>query len=159
MSDIDISNLTVREGLVAHKNTSVPQLIQVSIWTADINSGVAQLEWYTVTNDGCSLVDEDPIVTAQVIYGRSNDWLSSWAPRLHLIQERIEALSSLADKGGANRFSHNMVYLLFATNLVDYADKYRGMQSVVFHNLEAYAEITIKRATAGVPGLCHPFHR
>ncbi|KAL2139756.1 hypothetical protein VTI28DRAFT_4708 [Corynascus sepedonium] len=38
VSDIDISDLTVREGLVAHKNTNVPQLIQVSIWTADINS-------------------------------------------------------------------------------------------------------------------------
>jgi monodictyphenone polyketide synthase len=143
--------------LVAQKNTNVPQLIQVSIATADIDSGVAQLEWHTMTNDGCSLVDEEPIVTAQVLYGRSENWLSSWSPLQHLIQGRIEALSRLADEGVASRFSHNMAYLLFAANLVDYADKYRGMQSVVLHGLEAYAEVTIKQGHGGGVWTVPPF--
>jgi monodictyphenone polyketide synthase len=155
--DINISNLVVREGLVAQKNTNAPQLIQVSITTADINSGVAQLEWHTVTNDGCWLACEEPIVTAQVIYGRSDDWLSSWAPMLHLIQGRVETLSRLADEGVANRFSHNMAYLLFAANLVDYADKYRGMQSVVMHGLEAYADVTIQAGHNGGVWTVPPF--
>lgn len=147
----------MREGLVAQKNTNVPQLIQVSIATADIDSGVAQLEWHNVTNDGRSLVDEEPIVTAQVLYGRSKDWLSSWSPLQHFIQGRIEALSRLADEGVASRFSHNMAYLLFAANLVDYADKYRGMQSVVLHELEAYAEVTIKEGHTGGVWTVPPF--
>ncbi|KAK3291290.1 putative polyketide synthase [Chaetomium fimeti] len=157
MADINISNLVVREGLVAQNNTNVPQLIQVSIATTDIESGVAQLEWHTVTNDGRSLVDEEPIVTAQVVYRHSADWLSSWSPLQHLIQGRIEALSRLADEGVANRFSHNMAYLLFAANLVDYADKYRGMQSVVLNGLEAYAEVTIKEGHAGGVWTVPPF--
>lgn len=147
----------MREGLVAQKNTNVPQLIQVSIATADIDSGVAQLEWHNVTNDGRSLVDEEPIVTAQVLYGRSKDWLSSWSPLQHFIQGRIEALSRLADEGVASRFSHNMAYLLFAANLVDYADKYRGMQSAVLHGLEAYAEVTIKEGHTGGVWTVPPF--
>lgn len=144
VADMNIVDLVVREGLVAQKNTKVPQLIQVSIATTDISTGVAHLEWHSVTNDGCSLVDDEPIITARIIYGNSEDWLSSWSPTLHFVQSRIEALSRLADEGVANRLSHKMAYMLFAKNLVDYADKYRGMQSVVMHGLEAYAEVTIK---------------
>jgi monodictyphenone polyketide synthase len=157
VTDMDISNLVVREGLVAQKNTSVPQLIQVTISTADMDSGVAQLEWHTVTNDGCSLVDEEPIVTAQVIYGRSDSWLSSWTPMAHFIQGRVEALSRLADEGVASRFSHKMAYLLFAANLVDYAEKYRGMQSVVLDGLEAFADVTIKAGHEGGVWTVPPF--
>lgn len=43
-----------------------------------------------------------------------------------------------------------MAYLLFASSLVDYAPKYRGMQSVVMHELEAFADITITTEKSGV---------
>ncbi|KAH6640304.1 putative polyketide synthase [Chaetomium tenue] len=157
VADINVGKLVVREGLVAQKNTKVPQLIQVSITTPDIDSGVAQMEWHLVTNDGLSLVEEEPFVTAQIGYGRGGDWLSSWSPLQHLIQGRIEELSRLAVTGVANRFSHNMAYLLFANNLVDYAEKYRGMQSVVLHGLEAYAEITIPDGHEGGVWTVPPF--
>ncbi|KAK4234621.1 polyketide synthase [Achaetomium macrosporum] len=142
-ADIGISNLVVREGLVAQKNTTVPQLIQITVTTADIDSGSAHLEWHNLAPDGHSLIDEEPIVTAQVIYGSASSWLASWVPMAHLVQSRIETLSKLADEGTATRFSHGMAYQLFANNLVDYAAKYRGMQSVVLHGLEAYADVTL----------------
>lgn len=154
---MNISNLVVREGLVAQKNTNVPQLIQVSISTPDIDSGVAQLEWHSIANDGVSLVEEEPIVTAQILYGKSADWLSGWAPMAHLVQGRVDALAELAEKGVANRLSHNMAYTMFAHNLVDYADKYRGMQSVVMHGLEAFADITIKAGDKGGVWTVPPF--
>jgi monodictyphenone polyketide synthase len=83
-------------------------------------------------------------VTAQVVYGSAKTWLSSWVPFLHFVQGRIKTLSQLADDGLANRLSHSMVYSLFADKLVDYAEKYRGMRSVVLHELEAFADVTIK---------------
>ena len=83
-------------------------------------------------------------MTAQVVYGSAKTWLSSWVPFLHFVQGRIKTLSQLADDGLANRLSHNMVYSLFADKLVDYAEKYRGMRSVVLHGLEAFADVTIK---------------
>lgn len=119
---MNIANLVVREGLVAQKKTTVPQLIQVSITTADIDSGIANLEWHNLTNDGKSLVegdDAEPTVTAQVLFGHAGDHLSSWVPTRHLVQSRIDALAQLADAGVANRFSHGMAYILFANNLVD----------------------------------------
>ena len=67
----------------------------------------------------------------------------------HLIQSRVEALERLAEEGTANRLSHNMAYLLFANNLVDYDVKYRGMQSVILNGLEAVADITLSTQKGG----------
>lgn len=144
--DIDIANLVVTKGLVAQKNTKIPQVIQISVTTTDIGSGVADITWQNVHSDGS--VDES-FATANLHYGNPAYWLRSWIPTTHLIQGRIEALEALAERGIANRFSRNMAYRLFANNLVDYADKYRGMQSVVLHELEAFADIVLTTEKAG----------
>lgn len=67
----------------------------------------------------------------------------------HLVQGRIESLERLAKVGTASRFSHSMAYTLFANNLVDYADKYRGMQAVVMNEFEAFADVTLKQVQSG----------
>jgi monodictyphenone polyketide synthase len=143
---MDIANLEVLKGLVANSNPNTPQLIQVSATTADITSNVAQLTWYNVHANGS--IDE-PFATATLIYGTPETWLSSWAPLAHLVQSRVEQLEQLAKSGEASRFSHNMAYLLFANNLVDYHEKYRGMQSVVLYGLEAFAEVTLTTQKGG----------
>ena len=43
-----------------------------------------------------------------------------------------------------------MAYLLFASSLVDYGHKYRGMQSVVMHELEAFADVRLTTENGGV---------
>lgn len=91
----------------------------------------------------------EPFATANIFYGNSNQWLDSWIPVTHLVQGRIEALERLAAEGVANRFSRTMAYTLFASNLVDYADKYRGMQSVVLHQLEAFADVKLTEEKSG----------
>ena len=68
----------------------------------------------------------------------------------HLVHDRIESLERLATEGKANRFSGKMAYTLFASNLVDYAEKYRGMQSVVMHELEGYADVQLTTKESGV---------
>lgn len=141
-----MANLEVSKGLVAQKNTKVPQYIQVSLTTADIHSGVAVLKWYNVQNNGTIA---EPFATANLFFGSSNQWLDSWIPVTHLIQGRIETLEKLAAEGVANRFSRTMAYTLFASNLVDYADKYRGMQSVVLHQLEAFADVKLTEEKSG----------
>ncbi|KAK3680667.1 polyketide synthase [Podospora appendiculata] len=150
--DMDIANLVVVEGLVAQKNTSVPQLIQITITTPDITASPCTIEWHTLTNDGLSLSSPDPIATAQLHLTPAATSLSSWSPTLHLLQSRIAALTSLANAGVASRLSHAMAYTLFAANLVDYAPKYRGMQSVILHDLEAFAHVTLPTAAAAAAG-------
>ena len=143
---MNILNLEVLKGLVANKNTKVPQVIQVSATTADIHSNVVDLMWANVRSNG---VVDDPFASANICYGDSTQWLASWNPITHLIQGRIDTLERLAEEGIANRFSHSMAYRLFANHLVDYADKYRGMQSVVLHEFEAFADITLTTEKGG----------
>ena len=138
--------MEVTKGLVANNSTDTPQLIQVSVETADIHSNTAELKWYNVHPNGT--VDET-FATATLFYGDAAEWLASWGPTTHLIQGRIQDLERLAQSGVANRFTHNMAYLLFANNLVDYATKYRGMQSVVLYGLEAFADIVLSTEKGG----------
>lgn len=145
---MDITNLVVIQGLVAKSNTTTPQLFRVTATTADIHSGVS-LTWQTIDNNADSPLNP-PFATATLHYGSASAWLASWAPLAHLIHSRIESLSRLAADGTASRFSRNMAYTLFASNLVDYADKYRGMQTVVLHGLEGYADMQLTTSESGV---------
>lgn len=144
--DINIADLVVVKGLIAQNNTKAPQLIRVTATTTDINTAVASFAWQTLHNDGSI---SDPFATCSALYGDAKEWLSSWSPLAHLVQGRIESLEHLAAQGVANRFSHSMAYALFAHNLVDYADRYRGMQSVVMSGFEAYADVTLKQIPEG----------
>lgn len=144
--DINIANLEVTKGLVAQNNTKTPQLIRVTVTTTDIKTAVADLVWQNVHGDGSA---SDPFATCRIFYGEAKEWLSSWSPLAHLIQGRIESLERLTADGIANRFSHSMAYTLFANNLVDYANKYRGMQAVVMNEFEAFADITLKQVQGG----------
>jgi monodictyphenone polyketide synthase len=142
---MNITNLDVRKGLVANKNPESQQLIQVAA-TSHIDTNRAELTWFNVQAGGTL---DEPFATATLLYGDSEEWLASWVPITHLIQGRIEDLERLAISGTANRFNHAMAYLLFAKSLVNYANKYRGMQSVVLHEYEAFADIELSSERGG----------
>jgi monodictyphenone polyketide synthase len=152
---MNMADLVVTSGLIAHKGpTTVPQLIQVTAQTEDIETGVLDLTWQRVANDGTA---DEPFATAKLIFGDSQAWLASWSPMAHLVQHRIEMLEQMAAKGQANRLSRNMAYTLFADKLVDYADKYRGMQSVVIDGLEAFAEVQLTTKDSGAKFMVPPY--
>ncbi|OKL55335.1 hypothetical protein UA08_09374 [Talaromyces atroroseus] len=144
---ISISNLAVTKGLIAQTNKKVPQLFRVTAITADVGSGVVDLTWQNVDTDGNV---DDPFATANIHFGDVSDWLSSWAPIAHLVQSRIETLEQLAAQGQASRFTRNMAYTLFGSKLVTYADKYRGMQSVIMQGLEGFADVQLTTKESGV---------
>lgn len=146
---MDIKDLEVRRGLVAKSKADSKQLIQVSIKTSDWDTSRADLVWYNVQDDGTLAQDEEPFATATLVYGSSKEWLDGWIPASHLVQGRIQELERLAESGIANRLNRNMAYLLFANNLVEYADKYRGMRSVVLNELEAYADVVLSTEKGG----------
>ncbi|KAI0434440.1 putative polyketide synthase [Xylaria sp. FL1042] len=158
--NMNMANLEVVKGLVCNNKTDKPQLIQVSATTPNVESNYARLEWFNVRPDGTR---DDPFASASVFFEDANEWLNSWIPATHLIQGRIQELERLAESGIANRFTRNMAYLLFANNLVDYADKYRGMHSVVLHGLEAFADVVLTTEQGGtwtvpphfIDSVCH----
>lgn len=143
---MNITDLEVTKGLVAQRNTKAPQYFRVTATTADINAAGADLIWQNFANDGTV---SEPFASCRVVYGSADTWLSSWSPLAHLVQGRIETLERLAAEGIANRFSHKMAYTLFSSSLVDYDDKYRGMQAVVMNEFEAFADVTLKDVQGG----------
>ncbi|KAF2723085.1 putative polyketide synthase [Polychaeton citri CBS 116435] len=145
--NMNIANLVVTKGLVAQNSNKTPQLFRVTATTGNIQSGTVDLTWQNVDNDGNI---QEPFATANIFYGNAVGWLSSWTSIAHLIHGRIETLERLATEGKASRFSRNMAYTLFGSNLVDYADKYRGMQSIVMHELEAFADVQLTTKESGV---------
>ena len=144
---LDIARLHVERGLVAQSDTKTPQLIRVTAATQDIVNGCIDLTWENIAVTGA--VVGDAFATAQLILGKAEDWLASWEPLHHLIAGRIEALDQLASEGKASRLTGNMAYTLFASNLVDYAEKYRGMQRVTLSDYEAYADVQLTTQESG----------
>ncbi|KAK2024180.1 hypothetical protein LX32DRAFT_706147 [Colletotrichum zoysiae] len=124
--NLNIANMKVAKGLVAQANTSQPQLIA---------NGATEPE---------------PFVTTTVLSGDANEYLRSWVPVTHLVESRIEILQDMARKGQATQFSRKMAYSLFASSLVDYAEKYRGMLSVVMHGFEAFADVQLTTEKGGI---------
>ncbi|KAG6001227.1 Type I Iterative PKS [Claviceps maximensis] len=145
----NIKDLVVTKGLVAKRDKTSPQLLRVTAQVTDIRSHGVSLTWQNVDNDGITVEDE-AFATATMTLGNADEWLSSWSPMAHLVHSRIETLERLVADGTANRFSRAMAYGLFAKNLVDYADKYRGMQSVVMHGLEGFANVRLTDKESGV---------
>ncbi|EME79056.1 uncharacterized protein MYCFIDRAFT_34361 [Pseudocercospora fijiensis CIRAD86] len=139
---MNMTDLLVTKGLVAQNKTKYPQEFRVTAATPDITSGQIMMSWQNVD-------DNEPFATATLILGDANDWLSSWESMSHLICSRIDSLERMAAEGKASRFTRNMAYTLFASNLVDYADKYRGMQSVVMSGLEAFADVELTTKESG----------
>ncbi|KAI1371168.1 ketoacyl-synt-domain-containing protein [Hypoxylon crocopeplum] len=144
--DMNIANLVVTKGLVANKNTKIPQNIHVSIESVPDQPNVANLHWHNVVSDG---LIEEAFATANIIYGDADEWHTSWASITHLVQGRMEAIERMAQEGVATRFSNSMAYLSFAKSLVDYAPKYRGMQSVILNGFEGVAEVTLATEMGG----------
>lgn len=143
---MDVQDLLVEKGLVANQDLNSTKLIRVSATTKDISTGIVELEWFNVHPNGDV---EDRFASAILRYGSASDWLASWAPLSHLIESRIDTLENLVETGAANRFSRSMAYTLFAKNLVNYADKYRGMQSVVLSGFEGFADVTLTTKDEG----------
>ena len=126
-------------GQVAQKDKSKPQLLQLEA-SIDMSTQSMTFEWFNVNSEGIRA--SDAFARATVEFEDPAPWKVEWERVSHFVLGRIESLTQMAVEGTANMLSRNMAYTLFK-NVVDYADKYRGMQSVVLHNYEAFADIEL----------------
>ncbi|PVH97524.1 hypothetical protein DM02DRAFT_684837 [Periconia macrospinosa] len=119
------------KGFVAQgKNTKLRPLLRVTAFTSDISSGVVDVAWQNVENEGNTHEPRRPSTESRPNGSRPGVQLLTfskvaWRPS-----------SIYVAQGKASRFSHNTAYTIFANNLVDYGPKHRGMQSAVIHELE-----------------------
>lgn len=136
---MNVSNLDVLHAQVAKSDTCSAQLLEVHA-NIDLLTQATTIRWYNVSEDGVRA--EEAYASAMVCYEDPSAWQTEWDRMTHLVHGRIEALSRMAADGTANKLSKNMAYTLFK-NVVDYADRYRGMESVTLNEYEAYADVTL----------------
>lgn len=67
----------------------------------------------------------------------------------HLITGRIDTFDHMAKERTANKLSRNMAYTFWVSTLVEYAEKYRSMQSIAMHDIGAYADVTLSTEKGG----------
>jgi iterative type I PKS product template protein len=136
--DINIGGMENPNALLL-KNIKEPQTqIMKSYIKVDLKAKKADFKITTfngkkdVTHAECVIKFED-----------SEAWKAEWARNSYLIQSRMDLLKHKMENGEADKCSRKMAYKLF-TALVDYADPFQGMQSVIFDGSEFEATSTIK---------------
>ncbi|KAI9649717.1 hypothetical protein NHQ30_002298 [Ciborinia camelliae] len=122
---MNISNMDVLHAQVISDSLNTSHLIKIEA-ELDIVSRRTFVRWYSLS----SSEPTKSFATCTVEYEDPTSWAQEWAHMTHLIQDRVDELTRLAHMVVANSINRNMAYTLFK-NVVDYADKYRGMHSVI----------------------------
>ena len=71
--------------------------------------------------------------SCDVQFGKNNERKAEFSRSLHLVNKRVDALTSSAIAGLNHRLQRPVIYKLFA-NLVGYDEKYRGLEEVYLDN-------------------------
>lgn len=135
---MNVRNLEVLHAQVARKSKKSSQPLEIEA-RLDLENHHMSLKWFEVSTD---TGETRSFASAVVTYEDPLKWRSEWDRVGHLILGRIESLKQLAAQGQASQLSKNMAYTLFK-NVVDYSDRYRGIENVVLYEHEAYADIKL----------------
>lgn len=140
---MNLADVVVLHGQVAKKAKGTTQLLLLEA-ELDLAAQYMSLAWSNATNDGQKATG-GPFATGAIRFEDPAAWRREWSRVQHLVQGRIDALSAAGD---ANRLSRNMAYTLFK-NVVDYAPRYRGMETVVLRGHEAFADVALDPESHG----------
>lgn len=136
---MNVSDMLVEHAQIVQPDRSGAQLLQIEA-QLDLDDMTTAVQWYNVDASGTRT--EEPYATATVRYEDAEEWASEFARMSWLVDSRVDALTAMVPSGSASRLGRDLAYTLFK-NVVDYTDKYRGMHSVVLHDLEAYADVML----------------
>jgi len=131
--------MTVDKPLIAHSQPTSKQLFRVSV-NADWISQTAQVQLYTVTDEGKKLADHAKCI---IRFVENNTWQKKWKRNEYLIQARIDRLHIGVEDGQSHRIKRGMAYKLFGA-LVEYDQKYRGMEEVILDSAAYEATSRVK---------------
>jgi iterative type I PKS product template protein len=156
---VNVGNMETHKPLVLNLEGSSPsQLVQIEA-NLDFTKGRGVINYRTVTPDG-KLVDQ---AKCDVTYEDSAAWTSEWERRKFLVQTRVDMLK--AGGKGIHQIQRGLAYKLFSA-LVQYDDKFRGMEEVIMHSdgLEATSKVVFQATSKDgnfflspyfIDSLCH----
>lgn len=136
---VNVGNMETHKPLVLNLEGATPsQLVQIEA-KLDFTKGRGVINYRTVAPDG-KLIDQ---AKCDVTYEDSAAWTSEWERRKFLVQTRVDMLK--AGGKGIHQIQRGLVYKLFAA-LVQYDDKFRGMEEVIMHSegLEATSKVVFQ---------------
>ncbi|KAF8428551.1 conidial pigment polyketide synthase PksP/Alb1 [Tirmania nivea] len=136
---MDISKMVVDKPLIARSQSTCRQLLRVSA-NADWISQTAQVQFYSVTEERKKLTDHAKCI---IKFVENNTWLKKWKRNEYLIQARIDRLHSGVEGGQSHKIKRGMAYKLFSA-LVEYDQKYRGMEEVTLDSAAYEATAKVK---------------
>lgn len=141
---MNVVDMEILHAQVISPDASTPHLIRAKAeCQLSGSSAVTEITWYHTKGTEKDATDE-AFASCKVLYEDPKEWQREWSRVAHLVRSRVDELDRLAAEGrdGTNRLSRNMAYTLFR-NVVDYADSYRGMQSVVLRDFEAVSDVAL----------------
>lgn len=144
---MNVQNVVILEGQVA-KSTKGGGVQLLQLEAALDAAGLSMpIRLYNASDDGTRAAE--PYGSCCVTFEDPAAWRREWRGTEHLVLGQIESLEARAAQGKANKITRNMAYTLFK-NVVDYAERYRGMRSVIIHGYEASAEVTLSEDEGGI---------
>ncbi|KAH0558765.1 Type I Iterative PKS, partial [Trichoglossum hirsutum] len=151
----NVRNMEVFKPYIAKPTPGgAPQLLQVSA-TADLaSSNTADLVFTSFAPNGSTIEHARCIVE----FGDSEAWLAEWDRSAFLVQTRVDMLKDRMQRGDAHKILRGMAYKLFAA-LVDYDQKFRGMEEVILDSsqLEATSKVSFQTTEKDGNFFCSPY--
>lgn len=141
---MDVRDMTVHKPLLIQPGDT-KQIIRVQA-RKDATADAVEVRFSS--QDGQAVHDHANCI---VLLGDGKQWASEWNRNAYLIQSRIDHLVSASSRGEIHRILRPMVYKLFAA-LVDYDDKYQGMEEVYMDSKYFEATANIKFRTTDNDG-------
>jgi asperthecin polyketide synthase len=142
---MNVTELQVLHAQVISDAVGATHLIKI-IADIDLSTTLAtKISWFSLGSDH----PEEAFAECVVRYEDPTVWQQEWRRLTHLIHGRAQELSRLVGEGEGTRADRRMAYTLFR-NVVDYTDKYQGIQSVVLNGFEAVAEVKLAPEEHGV---------
>ncbi|KAL4965635.1 non-reducing polyketide synthase nscA [Aspergillus stella-maris] len=145
---LNVGELEVLHATVANpaKNVTQPLYLDAHL---DLSTQRMSLAWFNVDPATGERASESYASGSVRFESDVEKWNTEWDRMTHLVLGRIEALERMATERKASTLSKSLAYALFK-NVVDYADRYRGMERVIINDYEACADITLIPERHGV---------
>ena len=133
--------------IVSTTRTNEAHVLQIAA-AANLLTGKVEVHYSSI-----NAADREKISHAHCIveYGDVSEWTSQWARNAYLIQSRIKSLETGLQGGDVQKISRGMAYKLFSA-LVQYDDKYRGMEEVLLHSSQHEAVAKVQFQTDKTEG-------
>ncbi|KAK8089291.1 Beta-ketoacyl synthase [Apiospora hydei] len=143
----NVSHMEVPKTLIFDTKAK-SQILRMSV-KADAAKGYADLTW--TTGEGAQKAEH---ANCKVYFGNNDEWLGEFDRVSYLIKSRVDALRAAEQRGDASKIGRGLAYKLFAA-LVDYDQRYRGMESVILDSATCEATAKVVFQTSPEDGTFH----